>query len=919
MAASDLQAQQLIQISDLRQLAESDAPDLADAVIAFLGQPDPTFEGTFPEGALDVRRLRQLLWEAYRNRNDDERRVQIAQAWQRFLAQQKPPPPPRFFLADLLVDLYQHGREQGRAALVEIARAAPLQWGVWGGLKRIYKLAEERHDAELFGVLAYRFDHVVVTGQRGEVSAGTIYYLRTRAWRWLRQLGRAVPELYPQFAVQTLKHYPPEMSFPGSWVANHIFRHNGKQYGKGRFWGALPDDLIKDRAYDEAWKRSADPLMLLLESCAADAPAKFAIQGLRKDFPKVLRSVTPAWLERIAARPLGSVHEFVVETLEASPEFHQGKLRGLGLHETVLSLLTSPSGRARQYAIAYAMAHAQDLAAERLAELLEVSFNDTVTYATQALQLRPAGALGVPLLGRLLANPKIAGWAGKALDEGFDRTAIPRPFLVDMIYGEGGQRAWAVSHLERKYQPGEIGADFWKSVLDDPRQREVKGNERNAAAATKTAFEKLASFAPAAIGADWLIDSATRPGFTAWVSAWLRKADSLPGLDVEKVKGLVFDAAFRQLGLDLLGNPKLVKFRDLGLGWLLALARRADPTLSQWASRYLLQHVSPADFGDTGADTAAGITKLFQLALGAKEPEPVRLFAQTYLRCHHPVIGPDQAEAKSYQLTPQMPREAYTAERIWPALRDARLDVRRFAIAITRAELRRWNYQTRVYELADSDQREVRVVAYDALLRAGDPQADAACTLTPEELDAARVFAMTESRIRSTRETAMELIARHYTRLGGPEKLAWLMASTDRSVRLMAVRLLWDKHRPRDLPAGWQPKGKSSVPVEDAGRFADVAALRDFLRTVLMGLPPGRQMDASDGPRKHVAASVAKQHAIEVCRDLGEEDEAFARLVAPVFGEWAGSLAIGEWQACLTAIVHLQHAHPTIDFGVKRA
>ena len=31
-------------------------------------------------------------------------------------------------------------------------------WGVWQAAKRIYKLAEDRHDAEFFGVLGWRFD-----------------------------------------------------------------------------------------------------------------------------------------------------------------------------------------------------------------------------------------------------------------------------------------------------------------------------------------------------------------------------------------------------------------------------------------------------------------------------------------------------------------------------------------------------------------------------------------------------------------------------------------------------------------------------------------------------------------------------------------------------------------------------------------
>ena len=63
---------------------------------------------------------------------------------------------------------------------------------------------------------------------------------------------------------------------------------------------------------------------------------------------------------------------------------------------------------------------------------------------------------------------------------------------------------------------------------------------------------------------------------------------------------------------------------------------------------------------------------------------------------------------------------------------------------------------------------------------------------------------------------------------------------------------------------------------------------------------------------RHVPASVAKRNVIEVVKDLGLEDEAFAKLVAPVLQEFTGSMAKGEWQACLSALAQLRTAHPTI-------
>ena len=902
-----------IELADIRRLARTDSPDLAEVVIAFLRQPDPRPEKAPAPGALTLQQfLSNVTAGTLRWVKPKERREKVTAQWKAFLAQTEPPPPPRFELAALLVDVYERNTDAGRAALLDIIKGADLKFGLWGGLKRIYKLAETRLDAEVFGALAWRVDSAYAAHRHGEVSIGTMLYLRRRAWRFLRELGAAVPALYPQFAVQVLKHFTRDTNFQATWVAMHVWSHGTKKYDTRKFSVSVPNNMLTHRAYDDAWKRSADPLMELLESCNADPPATFAIQGLRRDFPERLRSVTPAWLDRLARRPLESAHEFLIETLQGSAEFHQGKLRAIGLHEAVLALLNSPSARARAYAIEYARAHAQDLPVDRLIALLETPYNDTRSYASSTLQSMAPRTLGVNVLGRLLLFPPTAAWATRHLAESFDRAELPEGFLTDMLYGQPQQRNWMTQHLGRVYKQGELDPGFWMRALDDARHK-----DNNQAA--QVAVQALAKYPVSTLPVGWLLDALTKP-YGQMIGYWLQNADALPGLDVERVKGLVFNAAYRHVALAVLGNTRLVKPRELGLPWLLALARRADPSLNQFAHRYLLEHMKPADFAAespeaTGAEEA-GVKRLFALATGEKEPESVRAFAQTYLRCHHPTIGPEQPESKSFRLKPQVARSAYTVERVWASLWEPRSDVRRFAVTIARAELREWGYHTRVYELAESENKEVRNVAYDALLKAGESGADSACTLRPAELDAAKVFALTESRKKSTREVGMEVIRRHYARLGGAERLAWLMESPDREVRIFSVRLLWERHRPRHLPPGWKPSGRQSAELPETERFENVEALRDFLRRTLFGIPPGRMERRDDAAaHRHLPASEAKRNVIAVLRDMGLEDAAFARLVAPVLGEFTGSLAIGEWQACLAALVRLRSAHPGIELG----
>lgn len=900
-------------LADLLVLAEGGAGDLPDAVLKLLEQSDPD-TGPTPKGALDPSELRSQLADAYRDPHLDQRRVTIALLWRRYLTQTTPPPAPRYLLADFLVALYEQGDEASRAALVELAERAPLSAGLWGGLKRVYKLSEERHDALLFGALAARLDREGGGyGRSGDVSRGTLIYLRRRAWRYLKQLGQAMPELYPQFAAAALVRYPEDFGLHRSWLGNHVLRTRAS-HDAYSFYGSMPEDLLEHRAFDEAWKApvAADPLMVLLEEGQNDDVARFAIQSLKRDFPTLLRTADAAWLERIARRKLGSIHEFVVETLQASPDLHAAKLRGLGLHETVLAMLLSPSEKARTWAVEYARAHAQDLTPQRLVQYATGDYDDTAAWATTALQRLAPKAIGHLLLGTLLENERLHDWAVTALETGFDRAELPRPWLYDLLFGADEQSEWAREYLGKKYAKGELGAEFWKGFLADPRALERRPWRLS------FAFEALLEFPPEALGGAWVLETLKISQWRDQFTEWLSKIETLPGADVEQLKGLVFDATLRPAALALLGRPRIARFKDLGLPWLLALARRADPTLNQWASRYLLQNLSPGDFAD--GDAEAGVQRLLDLATGATEPDAVRAFAQSYLTCHHPTIGPEQPQSVSFQLTPQLTLAAYRPEPYWKALFDPRPDVRRFAVTLTRASLRPWGWHTRVYELADSEHKEVRLIAFDALLKAGQAGADPRCTLEPKELDAARVFALTESRIRSSRELAMELIARHYDALGGPERLGWLMASSDRTVRQMAVRMLWQRHRPRRLPKGWKPKGEALAPLDDSQRFADVEALRAFLRTLLFGLPPGRAAEPAEGGQgiQKVAAGAAKRRAVEAARDLALDDEAFARVLGPLFKELTGSVARGEWQACLSALAALHRAHPALELGLTR-
>src|SRR4051812_36028975 len=93
--------------ADLQRLARAEAPDLPQAVTAFLAQPEKPPEKPLPEGAIDFNGLKSLLFQAQTRHDAKGRRAASHEAWQRFLAQKDVPLPPRFSLADLLVSLYE--------------------------------------------------------------------------------------------------------------------------------------------------------------------------------------------------------------------------------------------------------------------------------------------------------------------------------------------------------------------------------------------------------------------------------------------------------------------------------------------------------------------------------------------------------------------------------------------------------------------------------------------------------------------------------------------------------------------------------------------------------------------------------------------------------------------------------------------
>ena len=907
-------ADRSILFADLEHAAAQRAPQFVPWTLEFLGQPDPP--AGQPEDPPDdyqaqplapdawsLDRLRQALNpQALAGKTADEIKAARLGAWAALLA--SPNPPPRLKLGQLLLDLYAADDEPARALLLELIPQLPanaMGWGLWRGVKALYKQAEQRHDMAMLGVLCYRLDvQPIVNGS--EISRGVWLYMRRRAWRYLRQLGMALPELFPVFAGQVLRHYPPQCNFRPCWIANQIWCHQnliGSTDQGMPHPGRLPDQL-EQRAFDAAWKLSPAPLLRLLEDAQNAQVCDFAIRSLEQDFQDTLHHVEPAWLARLGSKPLDIVHDFVIKLLRDNPEFHQSKLKALGLHDMVLGLLYSGNGPARRYAIDYARAYASDLAAAELVKLVREGTKEVQTFAVGLLEQRKPAELGLPTLLQLLTLPASATLAKDKLRQGFQPQDISAELFIEVALASHLARRSGHSALDALlefYRDAKITvpAAYYRQLLDDPRCTVM---------ARRQALKALEDYPGREIGSDWLQQALLNPQLSDAVTHWLRQG-KLQGddLDVEWLKGLAMRPALRPLALQLLGDTELVAPSRIGLPWLLAMARQADPNLHDFAHRYLLASFRPEDFANS---ERSGTEVLWELACGPAQPEPIRRFAAAFLKAHHPHVGPNDPETRSLNIRPGLSSVDYPLSRLRPLFADQRPELRRLAVAIAREELRHWNEPVLLYRLADSEHRESRAFAIEQLLHLGEDAHEP--TLPLEWLLPERVFQLADSRHKLTRETALTLIRRHHEQLSDPARLAWLMESPHREVGLFTVRLLWERQRRKFAPTTPAAERPASAPGEE---------LRQFLRKMLFGLPPGRmerrELDATQAaPERPWPASIGKRRLIEAIKTLALSDAGFAELVTPVLAEFRHSRAKDEWQHCVAALVQIRQAHPAI-------
>jgi hypothetical protein len=123
-------------------------------------------------------------------------------------------------------------------------------------------------------------------------SIATRNYLRRRAWRYFRRIGKLDPDRYLAAIASAIIHYTDDdvadgLALLDNWGLMHVlFHHSDQIVAQPRGWmlserGSL-GSLQAAPAFEQAWKKSAEPLLAILDDARCRPVRQWAIDLLRK-------------------------------------------------------------------------------------------------------------------------------------------------------------------------------------------------------------------------------------------------------------------------------------------------------------------------------------------------------------------------------------------------------------------------------------------------------------------------------------------------------------------------------------------------------------------------------------------------------------------------------------------------------------
>jgi hypothetical protein len=633
-----------LHLDDLRRAWDARDPELVRLIEALAAQPDEPPETPVREGAPTFDRfLAEIRSPAFCRRPGHEQAQYRTERLRALEASDAEVPlPDRLRLHELLLLLWRDDSPFARRCLLRAVAGVRLTYGPWRALKRIFKEAEARGDTEVYGALAARFDTAHAGGEHA-VSKATLAYLVRRAWRFLRRTAVLLPVAYADTAADLLAHYTDATPWHRTWVANHVFYHETREYNRNRFtFRSPPGNLLAHRAFADLWRRSPRPLFGLLERARSDRVRAFAVEALKADFRGVLREVEPAWVARLVSVGSKAVDDFVVWILTNVPRFEQGAFRTLGLHDAVLRLFDSPSAEAQAYAAGYARTHARDLPVPELVRLVDSTSKPVRQLALDLLQGRdPRAEVGLDAWGWLLETGHGHDLAAAALRKHFGARELTPAWFKARLFSPG-QKAFDFVRqlLPEVHPPQALGPGFFTDLLDS---LDAAPGPLPARQIAWFAAEELQRFDLDALDRGFLqrllLNPTPRGRVISWVNEGRLKAQTFP---LDFLKALAFHPAWetdpwvaelrrgdrawaRELTfsedladqvLAWLGDVRRFSAADLGFDWLMRLVDRGEPRYHDFAVETMIRAFAPADFAPREGAGAAPAAAPAAVSLG---------------------------------------------------------------------------------------------------------------------------------------------------------------------------------------------------------------------------------------------------------------------------------------------------------------
>ncbi|MGL5875790.1 MAG: WGR domain-containing protein [Xenococcaceae cyanobacterium] len=217
--------------------------------------------------------------------------------------------------------LYQIDNVFTRSVILDLIKTAPLKHSYFRSLRHIFKMAEYRHDTEIYAIFAARFDkekgnsNSYYTLDRAYTKK-TRQYLQKRVWRTLKQLGEESDRDYINLVTEILLQYSdndaqtPRRSNYRKWnsqtnsyensnsewdayasyiILNHILYENSPRYlSHPKAWrcqnGYQPGNPLpksREEAFPQLWQQNPEALLKLLLESNCHPVHQFATKALR--------------------------------------------------------------------------------------------------------------------------------------------------------------------------------------------------------------------------------------------------------------------------------------------------------------------------------------------------------------------------------------------------------------------------------------------------------------------------------------------------------------------------------------------------------------------------------------------------------------------------------------------------------------